>query len=167
VLPAEIASTVLQHAILDPSDGIATLVVGRFVCRQWYELLECLRGPLIAFRRKAYNFNVTATSCGYFSLLQWGVENGCGLYAGSNVFAAERGDLEMLKWLKEKGCDQSMDMSARAAQNGHLEVLEWMREAGCDWNQTCSGAAFGGQLEVLKYLRKKGCPWSADTCVEE
>jgi len=144
-LPTEIAKIIL-HVAFDASSfplttknrnlDRVTLIIARFVCHQWKDLLS----PF-------------SPSCGSPLL-------------SSCHFVAEiagRGWMSGLQWARKQGSPWNELACAQGARGGHLDIVKWLREQGCHWDSSTADGAAGGHLDLLKWARKEGCPWHTST----
>ena len=111
---------------------------------------------------------VAAARCGYFDLLDYFRENGCGWTpyhvcpAWAN--AAWKGDVKMMKYMVENGCElaDGDKIFSCAVDSGKVDALKYLLEIGCPRGaEALFNAVRDGEagLEMIKFLREIGYPW--------
>jgi len=134
-----------------------TVIVCRFVCRQWRDLLPLPSLWPIQEGGKKYDFAQQAARAGHLTLVAWARQYGCPLTRATFQAAGEFGNMGVIQWLYENNCPKEAAtygcnfrkfecfgvvsrtwfpnqklrcVRGIAAFRGHIEVLEWMKENG-------------------------------------
>ena len=134
------------------------LLLGRFVCRMWRDLLPLpTDGSLID-----YDYAGVVAKRGFLELVIWARQQGFSLTASTFREAVKGGNLKILMWLKANGCPMDSDVIGDAISAGNLEVIKWLRKEcftdSAQWRAMSLGcfAARRRNLQVLKWLRLQG-----------
>src|SRR5690242_9953560 len=116
-LPTDILRMVLSA----PSCSPTLLIVARFVCRHFRDLIPISDETF----QLAHEFCDLAEADDYLNLLKRARGNGCRWDAYTCAAAAAGGHLEVLQWARANGCPWNGRTCAQAAHSGHLKVLQW------------------------------------------
>jgi len=163
-LPAEIVARILNFFM---SVVIGNLVVGRFVCRMWRDLLPNIPGGMAQ-----YDYAGVVAKRGFLNLLISAKQHRCPLKRSTFRQAVGGGNLKILTWLKRNGCPKGKHAIDEAMACGNLKVIKWLRQecftSSNLWKRTrlAKRAARYGHLQVLKWLCLEGIRFGAKTCTE-